>query len=119
MRIAMRVEAMRLRRWARVACVGLGMVGMAGVGWSCQEPNYRTDIRANGEGGVDVHREPLDDSPGAAPAAGVSTDFAPPPVETRGELQGRLDDLKAQDARLRVEIGVLQKRLDATATTRP
>ena len=86
----------------------------AGVNWSCQQPDYRSDVRPNGEGGIEFHRVPLDDAPTTAPQPGIPSDFAPPPVESKQEIQGEIDDLQAQDIAIRGRIDRLERKMNAT-----
>ena len=78
----------------------------------CQEPNYRTEVTGNGEGGVEIHRVPKDPSETAA---------TPAPSAGKSALEQRVGVLEATVLRQQEEIATLRRELSArnSATTAP
>lgn len=78
----------------------------------CQEPNDRTEVTGNGEGGVVIHRVPKDPS---------ETSSQPAPAATRSPLEQRVEVLEATVLRQQDEIASLRRELGArnSPTTSP
>lgn len=78
----------------------------------CQEPNYRTEVTGNGQGGVDIHRVPKDPS---------ETTAQPTPEPSKSSLEQRVEVLEATVLRQQEEIATLHRQLSAAhpATTAP
>jgi len=78
----------------------------------CQEPNYRTEVTGNGQGGVDIHRVPKDPSETTAqPTLGAA----------KSSLEQRVEVLEATVLRQQEEIATLHRELNAAhpAATAP
>jgi hypothetical protein len=79
----------------------------------CHEPDYRTDVTGNGEGGVEIHRVPKDPSETVAqPAPAVQ-------AETKTPLEQRIEVLEATVLRQQEEIATLRRQVNASTTTSP
>jgi hypothetical protein len=74
----------------------------------CQEPNYRTEVTGNGEGGVEIHRVPKDPS---------ETAVQPAPEMGKSPLEQRVEVLEATVLRQQEEIVTLRRELNAKNTT--
>ena len=82
------------------------------IAGGCQEPNYRTEVTGNGQGGVDIHRVPKDPS---------ETTAQPTPEPSKSSLEQRVEVLEATVLRQQEEIATLHRQLSAAhpATTAP
>lgn len=69
----------------------------------CREPDYRTEVTGNGEGGVEVHRVPKD--PSEMPAQQSPTSASNSAIERRIEV------LEATVLRQQEEIAALRREL--------
>jgi hypothetical protein len=78
------------------------------LGVGCQEPNYRTEVTGNGEGGVDIHRVPKDPS---------ETTAQPTPEPSKSSLEQRVEVLEATVLRQQEEIATLHRDLNAAHPT--
>jgi hypothetical protein len=71
----------------------------------CHEPNDRTEVTGNGEGGVEIRHVPKD--------ASDATDQPAPPAATRSPLEQRVEVLEATVLRQQDEIASLRRELGA------
>ena len=83
------------------------------IGGGCREPDYRTEVTGNGEGGVEIHRVPKDPSE-------MSAQQQTPPPATKSPLEQRVEVLEATVLRQQEEIANLRRELSArNSTTAP
>ena len=82
----------------------------------CRENGYRTEVKGNGQGGVEIQRvavEPTQSQPQTA-----TTQSQPPPEQQIHEQQVLIDQLQSQVQRQNEEIRRL-KQAPTTSTTAP
>lgn len=79
------------------------------IGAGCHEPDYRTEVTGNGEGGVNIQRVPKDPSE-------ITAQQSPPPA-TKSPLEQRVEVLEATVLRQQEEIATLRRELNAPHST--
>jgi hypothetical protein len=97
-----------------VAC----LLSLSAIFAGCSEPNYRNEVAANAQGGVEVHRVPKDVAP-ASPA--VAAD-APKPTAVRAtntngqSIDEQIAHVQSQINQLNAELTKLQLQKAASQT---
>ncbi|HWE00938.1 MAG TPA: hypothetical protein VG326_00910 [Tepidisphaeraceae bacterium] len=84
-----------------------------GLATGCVEPNYRTDVRPTGQGGVEVYRLPKDDpTPGPAPVSNI-----PAASQAPQNFDQQIDALEKQVRAKNAEIERLKQEKASHPTT--
>jgi hypothetical protein len=104
------------RKW--VLCAAGGLLSAVALAGGCQEPSHRYVTVANGQGGVDLRREPKPPAPPSVaaalpPAPATSTPQAASP--TAPTAQERIDALEAEVRALNAEVERLKRPTPGTA----
>ena len=99
-----------MRKVVTVLCLALVCSAI-----SCQEPDYRTEVTPNAQGGVEVHRVPLD-APSDATIARPEPDSA---GRDTASIARHIRALEAQRSAIDRQIAKLKSQLPPSPATNP